>query len=192
MGFLLLGLDSLIACIAISPLVSRWSHRLLLAALFGLADGIGFLIGVMVGVVSPLRMSGAFGETLEIALPAILGIYLIGIAILAVMTQRAGTQQEGTQRPASVIWPVWILPLILALDNFSFGLVGSPAAGSLLQQAFGQQAWLSALLALGGLLVGVAVMRAIPAMQRRAVAIATSGVGLVVLSIVLITMESME
>lgn len=182
MGFLLLGLDSLIACIAIGTLLSRWSHRLLLAALFGLADGIGFLIGVMVGAISPLRMSGALGESLEIGLPALLGVYLILIALFAI----------GAQREFSVTWPVWILPLILALDNFSYGLVGNPAAGSLLQQAFGEQAWSSALLALTGLLVGVALLRVLPAMQRRVVATATSGVGLVIFSVVLITMESME
>lgn len=182
MGFLLLGLDSLIACIAIGTLLSRWSHRLLLAALFGVADGVGFLIGVMVGVASPLRMSGGLGESLEVGLPALLGVYLILIALFAV----------GTQREVSVTWPVWILPLILALDNFTYGLVGSPAAGSLLQQAFGEQAWSSMLLALMGLLVAVALVRVVPAMQRRAVSVATSGVGLVVLSVVLITMESME
>lgn len=192
MGFLLLGLDSLIACIVISPLVSRWSHRLLLAALFGLADGIGFLVGVMVGVVSPLRMSGAFGETLEIALPAVLGLYLIGIAFLVFGAQRAGTQVARTQRAATIVWPVWILPLILALDNFSFGLAGNAAGGSLLQMAFGEQAWSSALLALGGLLIGVAVVYVLPAMQRRAVAAAASGVGLIFFSVVLIALESME
>lgn len=182
MGFLLLGLDSLIVCIAISPLLSRWSHRLLLAAFFGIADAVGFLIGVAMGVVSPLRMSGALGETLEVGLPALLGIYMLFIALLAINTRRV----------APVSWPVWILPLILALDNFSYGLAGNPAAGSLLQQAFGEQAWSSALLALTGLLVGAAVVYVIPAMQRRAVAAATSGAGLVVVTVVLVMMESLE
>lgn len=184
MGFLLLGLDSLLACIVISPLVSKWSHRLLLAAFFGIADAIGFLIGVGVGAVTPLMMSAEFGEVLEIGLPAILGIYLIGIAFLGFTARQAGA--------ASVTWPVWILPIILALDNFSYGLVGSGAGGSLMQQAFGEQAWSSALLALMGLLIGVAVVRVLPAMQRRAVAAATSGVGLIVFSVVLITLESLE
>lgn len=184
MGFLLLGIDSLIACIAVSPLVSKWSHRFLLAAFFGLADAIGFLIGVLVGVASPLRMSAEMGEVMEIGLPAILGIYLIGIAFLALTTREAGT--------ASVLWPVWILPIILALDNFSYGLVGNPAAGSLLQQAFGQQAWSSALLALAGLVVGVALVRVVPAMRRRAVAAATSGAGLIVVTVVLVILESVE
>lgn len=134
------------------------------------------------GVVSPLRMSGALGEALEVGLPALLGIYMLFIALLAINTRRV----------APVSWPVWILPLILALDNFSYGLAGNPAAGSLLQQAFGEQAWSSALLALTGLLVGVAVVHVVPAMQRRAVAAATSGAGLIVVSVVLVMMESLE
>ena len=44
MGFLLLGIDSLIAGIAIGALVDRRS-RPWLAALFGVADGVAFLIG---------------------------------------------------------------------------------------------------------------------------------------------------
>ena len=44
MGFLLLGIDSLIACVAIGPVVSRrWGVPL--AALFGVCDGGGFLLG---------------------------------------------------------------------------------------------------------------------------------------------------
>lgn len=184
MGFLFLGLDSLIACMVVSPLLSKWSHRFLLAAFFGLADAVGFLIGVGLGAATPLMMSAGMGEALEIGLPAILGIYLIGIAFLSFTSRQAGA--------TSVVWPVWILPIILALDNFSYGLVGNPAAGSILQQAFGEQAWSSALLALSGLLVGVAVMRVIPAMQRRAVAAATSGVGLIAFTVVLVMMESVE
>jgi len=44
MSFLLLGLDSLIVCAAVGPLVDkRW--RLPYAALFGVADGLAFLAG---------------------------------------------------------------------------------------------------------------------------------------------------
>ena len=48
MGFLLLGIDSLIACIAIGAIVDRrW--RVPLAALFAIADGGAFLIGAGLG-----------------------------------------------------------------------------------------------------------------------------------------------
>lgn len=44
MGFLLLGIDSLIACFAVGALVSRRSW-LSYAALFGVCDAGGFLLG---------------------------------------------------------------------------------------------------------------------------------------------------
>jgi hypothetical protein len=65
MGFLLLGIDSLIACVAIGALVERGT-RVRLAALFALADGIGFLLGVGLGwafvteAVSSVVATGAF------------------------------------------------------------------------------------------------------------------------------------
>ena len=44
MGFLLLGIDSLIACIAVGPIIRRrWSVPF--AVLFGICDGGGFLLG---------------------------------------------------------------------------------------------------------------------------------------------------
>jgi hypothetical protein len=49
MGFLLLGVDSFIVCLAISPIVEpAWRWRL--AALFGLADAVGFLVGAGLGL----------------------------------------------------------------------------------------------------------------------------------------------
>ncbi len=48
MGFLLLGIDSLIAGVAICAIVDKGS-RLRLAALFGVADGVGFLIAAGLG-----------------------------------------------------------------------------------------------------------------------------------------------
>ena len=44
MGFLLLGTDSLIACIAVGPIISR-RIALPLAILFGVGDGGGYLLG---------------------------------------------------------------------------------------------------------------------------------------------------
>jgi len=46
MGFLLLGVDSLIACIAIGPIMSRrLAACSALVVLFGVGDGGGFLLG---------------------------------------------------------------------------------------------------------------------------------------------------
>jgi hypothetical protein len=74
---------------------------------------------------------------------------------------------------------VWVLPFVLTLDNLAYGVAGDRSASSLVSQA-GQQALSSALLALVGLTVAVALPRAIPAMGRRVVATRFAGAGLIV------------
>ena len=54
MGFLLLGVDSLIACFAVGALVSR-SSWLLYATLFGVCDAGGFLLGTRPSLEYPGR-----------------------------------------------------------------------------------------------------------------------------------------
>lgn len=164
MDFLLLGLDSLIACIAIGPIVSRRS-RLPLAALFGVADGVGFLIGADLGWTIPSNVSDALQTGILIAL----GLYLL---IIAAFTTRVAAR-----------WPVWILPWALSVDNLTYGLVDDHAPGSLLEQA-GQQALSSGLLALVGLLIGVMMVgavlpRVLPVIQRPAVVSGVAGGALI-------------
>jgi hypothetical protein len=150
MGFLLLGIDSLIACLAIGAIVGRPS-RVPLAAAFGIADGIAFLLGSAVGV----RISVGATEVLQTATLVGLGLWLVVVA-------------TGARRFAAT-WPVWVVPWALTVDNLAFGLVGDRSAGSLLGQA-GQQALSSSLLALVGLLVGAALPRVIPAIGRSRIA----------------------
>jgi hypothetical protein len=149
MGFLLLGIDSLIACMAIGAIVDRrW--RLPLAALFGLADGAAFLIGAGLG----WQLSAGLTEVLAIGTLAALAVWLLVVA--------AGT------RRAAELWPVWILPFALTLDNLAYGAVGDHSAGWLLGHA-GEQALSSSLLALVGLVAaGVVLPRVLPVMERRA------------------------
>ncbi len=162
MGFLLLGVDSLIAGLAIGAIVDRrW--RLPLAALFGLADAVVFLMAVGLG----LRFSAGATEVLEIVTLAALGLWLLVVA-------------AGTQR-AAAYWPVWALPLALTLDNFAYGLVGDHSATSLLGHA-GEQALVSSLLALVGLLVAAGLPRVLPVMQRRAAAYRVAGAALLVMT----------
>jgi len=146
MGLLLLGLDSLIVCLAIGSLVDGRS-RLKLAALFGVADGLAFLVGAGLGW--QLFSEGTSG-VLQSGLLVAIGLYLLVVA--------AGTRQVGAG------WPVWVLPGALVFDNLTYGLVDH-AAGSLLQQA-GEQALSSAALALVGLLAVAALRR--PVMEHRA------------------------
>ena len=157
MGFLLLGIDSLIACMAIGAIVDRrW--RLPLAAAFGVADGTAFLIGAGLG----WTISAGVTEVLEIGTLAALVVWLIVVA-------------AGTRRVAQ-LWPLWVLPLALTMDNLAYG-VASDYSGSLLGHA-AEQALSSALLALVGLYVAGVLPRVLPAMERRAVAVRFAGAAL--------------
>jgi hypothetical protein len=144
MSFLLLGLDSLIVCAAVGALVEPGS-RLRFAALFGIADGVAFLVGAGLGW--QLFSDGASG-VLQTALLVAMGLYLLVVA--------AGTQQLAARRV------VWALPAVLVFDNLTYGLVGDHAA---LLQSAGEQALSSTLLALVGLLAVGAIR---PAIEHRA------------------------
>jgi hypothetical protein len=160
MGFLLLGVDSLIAGIAIGAIVDRrW--RLPLAALFGVADGAAFLIGAGLG----WQLSAGATEALEIGTLAALGSWLIVVA-------------ASTQRLAQ-LWPVWVLPFALTIDNLAYGAVGNHSTGWLLGHA-GEQALSSSLLAFVGLLVAAGLPRVLPVLERRAAAYRVAGAALLV------------
>jgi hypothetical protein len=145
MSLLLLGLDSLIVCLAIGSIVDGRS-RFRLAALFGVADGVAFLVGAGLGW--QLFSDGA-SMVLTSGILVALALYLLVVA-------------AGTQRVAAR-WPVWILPAALVFDNLAYGVVGDHA-GSVVQHA-GEQALSSALLALVGLLAAGAVR---PVIEHRA------------------------
>ena len=159
MGFLLLGIDSLIACMAIGAIVERrW--RLPLVALFGAADAVAFLIVAGLG----WQLSAGVTEVMAIGTLAALGLWLLVVA-------------AGTRRVAG-LWPVWVLPFALTLDNIAYGAVGDHSTGWLLGHA-GEQALSSSLLALIGLVAAAVVLpRALPAMERRAVAVRFAGAAL--------------
>jgi len=142
MGFLLLGIDSLIACIAIGALVEKRS-RLWLAGLFGLADGVAFLIGAGLGW--GLLSEGA-SEIVEVGSLVAIGLYLLVVA--------AGMQQMAAS------WPVWLVPFALIADNLTYGLAGE-RTGSLFGDA-AAQALSSSLLALVGLMAAVWLPRVVP------------------------------
>jgi hypothetical protein len=145
MSLLLLGLDSLIVCLAIGPIVEPRS-RVKLAAMFGVADAIAFLVGAGLGL---RLLSDGASTVLTPGLLVAMGLYLLVVA--------TGTRQVAAR------WPVWVLPIALVFDNLTYGLVGDHAAGSLFAHA-GEQALSSATLALVGLVAGALV----PVMQRRA------------------------
>jgi hypothetical protein len=150
MGFLLLGIDSLIACLAIGAIVDRrW--RLPLAALFGIADGTAFLVGAGLG----WTLSAGVTEVLEVGTLVAIGAYLLVVA-------------AGSRRLAQL--PVWLVPIALIADNLAYG-VANDYSGSLFAHA-AEQALSSSLLALVGLLAVAAVL---PRVERRAVAVRFAG-----------------
>jgi hypothetical protein len=149
MSFLLLGVDSLIACIAVGAVVGPRA-RLPFAALFGICDGAGFLLG------SALHwsMPGTAASIVETAVFVALGVYWIALAI-------------GSKRVAGTRW-MWVLPVALSVDNITFGLIDGHWTTSVAGQA-GEQALSSAMLAGIGLAISIAISRRIPAVQRNQV-----------------------
>jgi hypothetical protein len=169
MGFLLLGIDSLIACAAIGPVISRrWGVPL--AALFGLCDGGGFLLGSAFH----WQVSGSVSSAVTTGILIALGVYWIGVAAFA-----------RTAPVASSRGLAWALPFALAIDNITLGIVGDHP-GAILAQA-GEQALSSVLLAGIGLAVGLGLARALPATRRHAaLANGVAGGALIVASGVLL------
>ncbi len=169
MGFLLLGVDSLIACIAIGPIISRqWAVPL--AVLFGVGDGLGFLLGSAFHWSMPDNVS-TFVQT---AVLLALGIYWIAIAIFA----KKAAQAEQQSKPR---WGVWILPWALSVDNITYGLVDGVSKGASVWVSAAEQALSSAILAGIGLAIGMGIAYAFPALRRRvALANGICGVALIV------------
>jgi len=142
MNFLLLGIDSFIACMAIGALVDRRSW-VWLAALFAAADAVGFLIGAGLGWG---LMSEAASEVIAMGTFVLLGLYLLVVA--------AGTGQMTAR------WAVWVLPFALTLDNLAFGLAGEQT-GSIAGDATAM-ALSSGFLAYLGLFVAAWLPRVLP------------------------------
>jgi hypothetical protein len=161
MGFLFLGLDSLIACLAVGAIVDRrW--RLPFAAAFGIADAGAFLVGTGIG----WQLSASATTVSEIALLATLSLYLLVVA-------------ASTQRLAEL--SVWVVPLALTLDNLAYGAVGDHSTGWLLGQA-GQMALSSSLLAFVGLVAAGMLPRLMPVMRRPAAAVRVAGAALLLVT----------
>jgi putative Mn2+ efflux pump MntP len=168
MGFLLLGVDSLIACFAVGALVKRQSW-LLYATLFGLCDAGGFLLGTAL----KWNMPDGTAKVIETAVLVGLGVYWLGVALYA-------------RRLAETRW-VWALPVVLSIDNIGYGLIDHAWSSSIAVQAI-EQFISSSLLACIGLLAGAAVMRAIPGPKQRGITFpaAFAGAALIVAAPVLL------
>jgi len=143
MNFLLLGIDSMIACLAIGALVDRRSW-VWLAALFAIADAGAFVIGAGLGWG---LMSAAASEVIEMGTLVLLGVYLLVVA--------ASTAQMTAR------WAIWVLPFALTVDNLTFGLAAEQT-GSIPGEALAM-ALSSGMLAYLGLFAALWLPRVLPA-----------------------------
>jgi hypothetical protein len=187
-AFLLLGVDSLIACIVTGPMFIRQKPRegdefrssderkhssqwkwwalggLSLSALtvpYGLSYGVGDGLGYLLGTLFHFSISDSLSSDLETTLLVAIGIYWIAIYFIASRMQRSEQLQKWSWRG------IWILPVALSLDNLTFGAVtGIPANESVWASA-GLQALASAGLGLVGLAVGIGLAVLIPALRSK-------------------------
>ena len=156
MGFLLLGTDSLIACIAVGPIISR-RIALPFAILFGVGDGGGFLLGTAFH----WSVSDSFAAFIQTSVLTVLGVYWIVIALYSRWAK--AKDQDST----SARWAVWILPWALSVDNITYGLVsGVPAHASVWFSA-GEQTLSSAVQAGIGLLIAWGLVALFPVLKRQ-------------------------
>jgi len=187
-AFLLLGVDSLIACIVTGPMfikqrhpehselrspdehkhASRWKWWAIgglslsaLAVPYGLSYGAGDGIGYLLGTLFHFSISDSLSSVLETTLLVVLGLYWIGIYFVASKMQASEQLEKWSWRG------IWVLPVALSLDNLTYGAVtGIPANESVWASA-GLQALASAGLGLIGLAIGIGLAVLIPALRTR-------------------------
>ena len=185
-AFLLLGVDSLIACIVTGPMfikqrrsehselrspderehASHWKWWAIggvsaLALPFGLSYGAGDGIGFLIGTMFHYSVSDSISSAIETTLLVALGLYWIGIYLVARKMQGSEQLQKWSWRG------IWVLPVALSIDNLTYGAVtGVPAHASVWASA-GLQALASAGLGLIGLAVGISLAVLIPSLRTR-------------------------
>jgi putative Mn2+ efflux pump MntP len=118
---LLLSIDSMLISFALGACRIERRHTDRLALAFGLCDGAGSLVGLLLGV----SLSGRLAYFGQWGAPGLMGAYAICTLVLA-QTGRT-VAQPGSRRG---IYVLYFLPLLMSLDNLaaSFELVqtGSP------------------------------------------------------------------
>jgi hypothetical protein len=154
-AWLLLGTDSLIACIAVGPIMPRRMSVLVpFTLLFGVGDGLGYLLGCALHWSYP----DSWGNVAP-AVVALFGAYWIVVALLS----RRAARAEETPKAR---WGVWVLPWLLSLDNITFGAVNGVSHSASIWLSATEQFASSAIQAGVGLAIGIGVAYSIPAVRR--------------------------
>ena len=104
----LLGLDSLLAGLALGSILPSWRGRAVFVLLFGACDGIATLVGAAVPHFAPEPPAAA--------------LYLIAVALII----------QGARR--SRMW-LYAMPVLFSLDNLAAGNAASDAVGLALSSA---------------------------------------------------------
>jgi hypothetical protein len=125
------------------------------ALLFGVGDGLGYLLGCALHWSYPDSW-GNFAP----AVVALLGAYWI---VVAIVSRRAAQTEEANPKTR---WGVWILPWLLSLDNITYGAVDGVSHGASIYLSAFEQFASSAIQAGAGLAIGIGVAYSIPAVRR--------------------------
>jgi manganese efflux pump family protein len=127
-----LSLDSFIVAVALSPLIRSPASRWRLATLFGICDGLAVLVG-----------SGLNSSALSFHVPE--RVVAFFIIVFGVYFLVAAQWNQFRVRPRLV----YILPVLMSVDNLAYGAGLGQVTGAVLAQALGLGAASLALAALG-------------------------------------------
>lgn len=142
MGWLLLGIDSLVACIAVGALLTK-RQWVPFALMFGLADGLGTLLGIT------LHWSVPEVTSTVVATAFMVGLGIYWLAVSAVSERMSGTG-----------W-VWLVPWVLTIDNITYGGIDNAWSSAPSVQAL--ETGLSSVIQAGaGIAVSVVIARMVP------------------------------
>jgi hypothetical protein len=150
----------------VSVPASRWKWWAIagvsaLAVPYGLSFGAGDGSGYLIGTLFHFSVSNTLSSVLETTLLVALGLYWIGIYFVARKMQTSVRLQKWSWRG------IWVLPVVLSIDNLTYGAVtGVPAHASVWASA-GLQALASGGLGLIGLAIGISLAVLIPALRTR-------------------------
>jgi len=159
----LLSLDSFVVAVALSPLINSPVSRWRLASLFGVCDGLAVIVG------SALSQSVSGLHINERVVPFFVVVF--GLYCLV-----AAQWKQFRAHPRLV----WILPMLMSLDNLAYGAGIGELTGSVFTQALALAATSLALAAIG-LYIGSFVRFASARASELAAGIALSAAGLVLL-----------